>query len=186
VTNVAAAVSDLAAMRQAAGRVDGVLGGDALHAFDYVLDYEAAQLTLFHEDVDRPRSPRGGVALPLRFERHRPIVDWPVAKGGAAAVPLVLDTGASALVVDEREASRFPCAARVEAVILETHAGRRAVRSCRAEPLRAGSLAIAGLQLVATPWPQSIERSDRGLLPASAFARVQVSATRGALTLWPR
>lgn len=186
VMRAAAAVTDLAAMRQAVGRLDGVLGGDALNGFDYVLDYEASQLTLLAADAAQPRSPRGGVSLPLRFERHRPIVDWPVAASAGSAVPLVLDTGASALVVDEREASRFPCAARVEAVVLETHAGRRAVRACRAEPLRAGPLAVVGLQLVATPWPQGLERSDRGLIPASAFARIYVSASRKALVVWAR
>ena len=186
VTNVTAAVTDLAAMRRAVGRLDGVLGGDALKGFDYVIEYEGAQLTLLQGSGEQPRSPRGGVSLPLRLERNRPIVDWPVAGGAASVVPLVLDTGASALVIDEREAARFPCAARVEAVVLETHAGRRAVRSCEAEPLRAGTLAITGVQLVAAPWPRTLERSDRGLLPAAAFARVHVSASQGSITLWAR
>jgi Aspartyl protease len=186
VTSVAAAVTDLAVMRGVVRDLDGVLGGDALSGFDYVLDYEASRLTLWRGEAGDASAAPGGVSLPLRFDRRRPIVDWPTATDAEPAIPLVLDTGASALVVDEREAARFACLAVSQLVVLETHTGRRAVRSCQAGPLRAGSLAITGLQLVATPWPRAIERLDRGLLPASAFARVHVSPRRGVLTIWAR
>lgn len=92
---------------------------------------------------------------------------------GGAPVPLVHDTGAPAFVVDALDAERFPCLANTrQAVILETHAGQRTVRSCQAGALRVGSGRVTGLRLVATPWPVTIERLDRGLLPASAFARI--------------
>jgi predicted aspartyl protease len=188
VTSADAGVGDLAAMRQVAPGLDGVLGGDVLSGFDYVIDYEASRLTLVRGEADGPSS-RGGVELPLRFDRRRPVVLWPMPHGplGGAPLPLVLDTGASALVVDALEAERFPCLANTsESVLLETHTGRRKVHSCQAGALRVGSGRVTGLRLVATPWPTGIERLDRGLLPASAFARVYVSTRRNALVVWPR
>jgi predicted aspartyl protease len=188
VTSADAGVSDLAAIRQVAPGLDGVLGSDVLSGFDYVIDYQASRLTLVRGEGEGP-STRGGVELPLRFDRHRPVVLWPMPQGplGAAPMPLVLDTGASALVVDALEADRFPCIANTsESVLLETHTGRRTVQSCQAGALRVGPGRLTGLRLVATPWPTGIERLDRGLLPASAFARVYVSTRRNSLVVWPR
>ena len=69
---------------------------------------------------------------------------------------------------------------------LETHAGSREVQSCEVASLADGALDVSGLRLVAVTWPTALARLDRGLLPASAFARVEVSARDHTLTVWPR
>lgn len=186
VTNVDAAVSDLVAMRRVVRDVDGVLGGDALAGFDYLLDYGRGRLTLGRDGAGLVDDARGGAELPMQMDRHRPIVSWP-ADRGEAPVPLVLDTGASALIVDRREASRFDCRGNTSGrVMLETHTAAREASSCEVAVLRAGSVSVRGVQLVTVVWPDAIARRDRGLLPASAFDRVYVSPRRGALRVWAR
>lgn len=169
--------------------LDGVLGGDVLREFDYLIDFDRRRLTLGRGDlvIDEPAGRR--VRLPLRFERDRPVVSWPRPSG--APLPLVLDTGSAALIVDRLEASAFTCRPRTERVMrLDTHAGSRPVTACTAAPLaRRGGLEpldVGDLQLVAVTWPSAPARQDRGLLPASAFRAVLVSRLHGTLTLWPR
>jgi len=180
---VAAAVSDLRALRQVVPGVEGVLGADVLGEYDYVLDYGARSLTLARGEL---LSTRGGKVFPLILDRNRPLVPWPRSPF-ASALLLALDSSADALVMDAREAASFRCRPpSVETTILETHMGRAHAPSCELEPLRAGELEVVGLKMVEVAWPTALERRDRGLLPASAFRRVYVSASRGTLTLWPR
>jgi hypothetical protein len=182
-TGVLAAVSTLEAMREVLPGVDGILGTDVLAPFDYLIDFGAGMLSLTRGE---PLATRGGVVLPLAFSRNRPVVMWP-RPAPAAPLPLALDTAADALVVDATQAAGFPCRPRTrDAATVVTHAGQQDVVSCQLAPVRAAGLELTGLRLVEVTWPFADERLDRGLLPASAFERVYVSASRGTLTLWPR
>jgi predicted aspartyl protease len=184
--DLSAAVSSLDAMRRVVPDLDGVLGGDALAGFEYLLDYTAGRLLLARGEPLPVFAGDDAVVLPLRFDRQRPIVTWPRTHA-SAPLPLVVDTGAMSFIVDASEAAGFGCRARTSrAVRLETHSGSREVESCEMNVLRAGSLEVDGLRMVMLAWPRAIDRLDRGLLPASAFGRVYVSRLNGTLTLWKR
>lgn len=184
--DVAVAISDLAGPRAALQDLDGVVGGDLLDGHDYLVDYGDGQLV-----VARGESlpVRGGVELPLVIDRQRPLVRWPSAGLGAAfgsTLLLLLDSGADALIVDSSSGA-FTCRPRTERrMTLDTQAGRRDITACEAEPLLVGGVSIRGLRLVEVAWLTAVPRRERGLLPASAFARVYVSPSRGTVTFWPR
>jgi hypothetical protein len=183
---LSAAVSNLDAMRRVVPDLDGVLGGDALAGFEYLLDYTAGRLLLARGESLPVSAGDDAVVLPLRFERQRPIVTWPRTLA-SAPLPLVVDTAAMAFIVDASEAAGFGCRAHTsQAVRLETHSGSRAVESCEMNVLRAGSLEVDGLRMVMLAWPRAIDRLDRGLLPASAFGRIYVSRLRETVTFWER
>jgi hypothetical protein len=183
--NVAAAVSSLAGPRGVLRRLDGVLGGDVLDGYDYLLDYREAVLI-----VARGESlpVNGGVELPLLMDRRRPLVQWPVRQRGTVdtRVLLLLDSGSDTLVV-EPSATAFACRKRTaRTMTMETQAGRRDVKACDAESFQLGHVEVRNLRLVEVPWPASLTRRERGLLPTTAFDRLYVSPARGTVTVWPR
>lgn len=188
---IAAAVSSLSGPRAVLRDLDGILGGDVLSGYDYLVDYRRATLTIASGDV---LSVRGGVALPLQIDRGRPLVRWPprtisartIGPGTRTPTLLLVDSGADALVIDA-STSTFACRTGTnKPASLETHAGRRDVQACEAEAFRLGRHSVHGLQLVSMAWSTAIPRTEQGLLPAVAFERFYVSPALGTVTFWPR
>lgn len=137
--------------------VDGVLGQSWLSRHDYLLDYRGRRISLDGMAND------SGLRLPLRTVDGRPTV---TASVDGRTRELVVDSGASALVLFERPGSRPDR--------LETNGGTVQGERCTVR------LALPG----GTPRKVEAVRIDTrglgpGLLPASGFATVFVSNREG-------
>ncbi|BCS33454.1 hypothetical protein TBR22_A26810 [Luteitalea sp. TBR-22] len=175
------AVHDLAAVRRAAPEAAGILGQDVLARYDYLLDLPRRRLR-----VGRFEPPPAGVVLPLGWSVGRPVVE--VATAGDR-VGLVLDSGADVLVMEATAAratiGEVPVASRGRAD-LDTHVGRRSVEVEHHASLHFDRLDLPAVPVVRLPreaWPMSPEV---GLLPASLFSRVYVSARTATAVVWAR
>jgi predicted aspartyl protease len=140
--------------------VDGVLGESWLVRHDYLLDYRNRRIGL-----DGP-PPVSGIRVPLRSAAGRPVV---VASVEGSPRELVVDSGASALVLYEKAAVDGGLTTRlqanggaVRALACTVHLSLSGARERLLEAVR---IDLHGL--------------GPGLLPASAFASVFVSNREG-------
>ena len=179
--HVDAAIHDLRLVRQVAPEADGILGQDVLAQYDYLIDLPGQRLT-----VGRFAPPPRGQRVPLTWSGGRPVLQ---VGDGPARYGLVLDTGADVLLMEARAALEtlgdIPPAGRTRA-LLQTHVGTRAVEVEHHLGLRVANVGLPPVDLVRLPadaWPMSPEV---GLLPASLFSRVYVSARTGEAAVWPR
>ncbi len=175
-----AVVHDLRLVRATAPDAEGILGQDVLARHDYLIDYARRRLT-----VGRFPAPDAGVRLPLAWSAGRPLVQIAGVRGSHA---LVLDTGADVLVM-ERAASQdtlgdTPAAVRTRGR-LETHAGTQIVDVERHVGLRLADVDLPPTSLVRMPSAAWTRSPEAGLLPASLFSRVYVSARTGIAVVWP-
>lgn len=175
------AVHDLALVRQATPEADSILGQDVLAQYDYLIDLARQRLT-----VGRFAAPAAGVRMPLAWSAGRPVLRMHV---GLVGYGLVLDTGADVLVMGARAALEtlgdVPPAARTRA-LLETHVGTRAVDVEHHVGLRLANVDLPPVALVRLPADAWRLSPEVGLLPASLFSRVYVSARTGEAVVWAK
>ena len=175
------AVHDMALVRRSAPDAEGIVGQDVLSRYDYLIDTARARLT-----IGRFAAPASGVHLPLAASAGRPIV---LLDDGRATYGLVLDTGADVLVMEARAARQaigdVPPVGRSRGR-LSTHLGARDVDVEHHVGMRMANVdlpPVAVVRLPAEAWAMSPEV---GLLPASLFSRVYVSARTGTAVLWAK
>jgi len=175
------AVHDMDLVRRSAPGADGIVGQDVLSRYDYLIDTARARLT-----IGRFAAPSSGMHVPLRASAGRPIL---MLDNGRGPYGLVLDTGADVLVMEARAARQaigdVPPVARSRGR-LATHLGGRDVDVEHHVGIRVANVdlpAVAVVRLPADAWSMSPEV---GLLPASLFSRVYVSARTGTAVLWAR
>jgi predicted aspartyl protease len=178
---VAAAVHALALVRQTVPDAEGILGQDVLARYDYMVDQVRQRLI-----IGRFAPPPRGVRVPLLWSAGRPVLQMGAGPAGAR---LVLDTGADVLVM-EATAARLalgdaPPAGRSRA-LLQTHAGARAVDVEHHVGLRMANVDLPPVAVVRLPSDAWHMAPEVGLLPASLFGRVYVSARTGQAAVWPR
>ena len=176
-----AAVHDLTLVRRSAPDVEGIVGQDVLARYDYLIDTTRARLT-----IGRFAAPASGVHLPLTTSAGRPLL---VLDDGRGRFGLVLDTGADVLVM-EADAARLaigdvPPASRTRGR-LETHLGARDVDVEHHVGVRMANVALPPVALVRLPTDAWAMSPEVGLLPASLFSRVYVSARTGQAVVWPK
>jgi len=177
---VVAAVHDLATVRRAAPRADGILGQDVLAHYDYLLDLTRGRLTVGAFDP-----PSDGIGLPLSWSAGRPVVRVAGASGSHA---LVLDSGADVLVM-EAGASRDAvgrAGGQRGVAALETHVGSRAVEVEAHAAVRFAGVRLNDVRLVRLPREAWQLSPEVGLLPATYFSRVYVSARTGRAVVWQK
>lgn len=162
-------VADLAAL----GRdpeIDGILGMDALAGDHVLIDLAGGRLSFVAADDRAVR----GVRVPAREFGGRILIE---AHVDGRARTLVLDTGAEAVVVFDRETRGVP-------VVLGTAGGAAPARAGRAD------VRLAGLPLGAVPTVRVATAAGRagsdGLLPASLFTSIYLDRAAGEVRLVPR
>jgi predicted aspartyl protease len=175
------AVHQLALVRRAVPEADGILGQDVLGRYDYLVDHDRQRLT-----IGRFAPPPRGVPLPLTWSAGRPVV---MMAGAGRTSGLVLDTGTDVLVMEAGAARSaigdIPPAARSRAV-LQTHTGARQVDVEHHAALRVANVDLPAVSLVRLPSADWTMAPEVGLLPASLFSRIYVSARTGQAAVWPR
>ena len=178
--DVDVAVHDLRRVRQSAPQAEGILGQDVLSAYDYLIDLERERLV-----VGFFPPPPHGVRVPLSWSAGRPVLH---VRGGRERHGLVLDSGADVLVM-EAHASRDalgPVWGERRAAFLDTHLGRRHVEVEHHATLRMADLSLGAVNVVRLPSEAWTMTPEVGLLPASVFGRVYVSARSGEAVVWPK
>lgn len=178
--DVDVAVHDLTLVRQVVPDAEGILGQDVLARYDYLVDHDRRRLTL-----GRFPPPPRGVPLPLAWSAGRPVV----MMSHEATSGLVLDTGTDVMVMEAAAARAaigdVPPTRRSRAV-LQTHTGARDVDVEHHAALRVANIELPAVTLVrmaSTDWSMAPEM---GLLPASLFSRVYVSARTGIAVVWEK
>jgi predicted aspartyl protease len=179
--DVEVAVHDLKVVRQTVPDAEGILGQDVLSRYDYLVDQSRRRIT-----IGRFAPPGRGVAVPLEWSAGRPVLQVVSGEPGSG---LVLDTGSDVLVM-EATAARLaigdaPPTSRSRA-LLQTHAGARNVEVEHHVGLRLANVDLPPVALVRLPSNAWHMAPEVGLLPASLFSRVYVSARTGQAALWPR
>ena len=172
---------DLALVRRSAPDADGIVGQDVLSRYDYLIDTGHARLT-----IGRFAAPSSGVHLPLATSAGRPVL---LVDDGRGPYGLVLDTGADVLVMEARAAQQaigdVPPVGRTRGR-LETHLGARDVDVEHHVGVRMANVDLPPLALVRLPREAWSMSPEVGLLPASLFSRVYVSARMGEAVVWPK
>lgn len=175
------AVHDLRLVQQTVPEAEGILGQDVLARFDYLIDHARRRLV-----IGRFAPPASGVRLALAWSAGRPVLRM---LEGAERSGLVLDSGSDVLVMEESAARMavgdVPAAGRTRAV-LQTHAGARTVDVEHHVGLRLANVDLPPLALVRLPSDAWRMSPEVGLLPASLFSRVYVSARSGEAVVWTK
>lgn len=177
---VDAAVHDLRVVRQAVPEAEGILGQDVLSRRDYLIDLRRGRLV-----VGSFAPPPDGIRVPLSWSAGRPVLHVPGIRGRHG---LVLDSGADVLVMEAHASTDALGPARGERrpAALETHLGRHSVVVEHHSALRLADLHLGAVNVVRLPSEAWTMTPEVGLLPASLFGRVYVSARRGEAIIWAR
>jgi hypothetical protein len=178
--DVDVAVHDLLRVRQSAPQAEGILGQDVLSGYDYLIDLQRERLV-----VGFFPPPPHGVRLPLSWSAGRPVLH---VRGAQGRHGLVLDSGADVLVIEAHasEDALGPAWGERRAASLDTHLGRRHVEVEHHATLRVADLSLGAVNVVRLPSEAWTMTPEVGLLPASLFGRVYVSARRGEAVLWAK
>ncbi|MCX6622290.1 MAG: retropepsin-like aspartic protease, partial [Acidobacteria bacterium] len=147
-------VHDLPAVRAVVPGVDGVLGQSFLANFDYLIDYTERQV-VFGARLE-------GARLPLKRLDHRLVVR---ANAGRRGVDLVLDSGASNLVL--RSAAPFSGSN----AFLMGNTGSQVVTRGRIQKLTVGETVLHNLETAYLPSGSGAD----GLLPTALFSRIYIN-----------
>ncbi len=174
------AIHDLRLVRETVADAEGILGQDVLGRFDYLIDLERGRLVLGWIEP-----PRDGVRVPLSWSADRPVLHFPGTRNRHA---LVLDSGANVLVIDADAADDAlgPERGQRRPAGLETHVGRRDVQVEHHPALRLADLDLGAVDVLRVDDEAWTSGPEVGLLPASVFRRVYVSARRGEAMVWER
>ena len=146
------------------GDVDGVLGQSWLIHHDYLLDYRRHRLVL-----EGP-PPGGGVRVGLRSAGSRPAIS---AEVDGRTQDLVLDSGASDLVLFERRTADF----------IPAHGAQLLTNSGSIPALEGSARVNIGGAYRRSLAAVRVASAGNGLLPASEFAAVFVSNRQGIVVL---
>lgn len=178
--DILASVIPDADLRALAPGVDGVLGQDFLAAFDYTIDYRKRTLVW---EADPALLQSTDNRFKLRPEEGRYLVEIPQDAGRGRALHLVPDSGASVMVLYERD-GRLPVSVGRDRRPLDVaglSGGRRAVLSTLPE-LRIGALVLRDSPVVVLTGCDDVPGAD-GLLPLNLFDRVTFLAREGVIVL---
>jgi predicted aspartyl protease len=176
-----AAVHDMALVRHAVPEAEGILGQDVLSRYDYLIDPRRGRLT-----IGRFSAPMSGVRVPLVSSAGRPVL---LMDHGPDRYGLVLDTGADVLVMEAgaaRQAIGDVSPVSRTRGVLQTHLGARSVEVEHHVGVRMANVDLPPLALVRLPTEAWAMSPEVGLLPASVFSRVYVSARQGEAVVWQK
>lgn len=173
--------AELGQLAQAAG-VRGIVGQRFLSQFNYLLSYQDRRLEFF--DGDGPEAPLRGVRLPFEADEGRVVVAAAGATDRRHRRRLVLDSGASQLILFARQDQGRGGDVEEDdgrAVLSTSHADLL-VRTGRLRHLAVGGQTFHDLPLVLVPEA----RVEDGLLPTNLFRAVYFDHRERFVLLNPR
>jgi predicted aspartyl protease len=175
-------VEDLAAVRRIDGHIVGIVGQNFLSHFNYLLDYRKRLLRV--EEGSEIANALQGNRVPLEARENRMIVGAEAQSQSRAVLQLMLDSGASSLIL--LNSARNAVGLRVEQNATETTTmGNLAMQTGRVDSLTVGSETLHNV-VAMSPAIDPGERIGDGLLPTMLFDTVYVSNREGFVVLNPR
>jgi hypothetical protein len=173
-------MTEVSALRELVGNVNGIFGQSLLRQSDYYLDYGSRRLTLGSAGTLNPAV--SGARLPLEWSEGRPAIQVPVrtASGAALSIRLVLDSGIDRVTLFGGVARQI--AAVQAATTLVRVQGPLGVTLATAAPVVV-SAGDRDKTVTATLMAEVLDRHEDGLLPTSLFRSVFVSAAEGIVVL---
>ena len=178
--NVLASVIPDAELKAAAAGIDGILGQDFLAVFDYAIDYKKRTLAW---EANAGAIGATDRRFALRPEEGRFLVEIPAGEGGQRALRLVPDSGATVLVLYERD-GRLPATIGRERRPLDIAglSGSRRAALSSVTRLQLGPVLLRDAPVVVLSQCDDVPGAD-GLLPLSLFDRVTFVPSKGLLIL---
>ncbi len=160
-------IGDLARLFNLDAEIEGIIGGDFLSRFNYLLDPRRGQLEIEEDGNLLPKLSGTRVACEKRGGK----IYVPAARGD---VRLILDSGNPYLVVYEDAASRLQPTWNIkEKKVVRSSIGSRAIRPFRIESLEIGDSRLRNIDAyLATRGPG---RSEDGFLPLYLFDSIYVN-----------
>ncbi|MCC7179361.1 MAG: aspartyl protease family protein [Acidobacteria bacterium] len=159
-----------------AGRIDGLVGGDALGALAFTIDYGRRRI-VWHDDPV-PDSP-SGVRVPLELTGGRATVTLPQRSGSRDALRMVPDTGADALVLLARPGRVLPLVTPLDTVQVRGVAGSLPARRVLVQNLDVGNIRLADQVGLLVDGASAGSFMGDGLLPLHLFTRVTFNGPGG-------
>jgi predicted aspartyl protease len=162
--------------------IDGLVGQDVLAALIYTIDYARRHVVWHPFGGDHVP----GVRLPLEFTEGRPMVSLRQRGGKYAALQLIPDSGADALVLFARSDRALPSLTPLDIGGLRTLSGQQLVRRVLVDDLDVGAIRLRDQIAVIVNRPEADAPVGDGLLPLHLFARVTFDGIRKELIVEAR
>lgn len=159
-----------------AGRIDGLVGGDALGALAFTIDYGRRRI-VWHGDLV-PCSP-SGTRVPLELTGGRATVTLAQRSGPRGALRMVPDTGADTLVLLARPGRALPFVTPLDTVQVRGVAGSLPARRVLVQNLDVGNIRLADQLGLLVDGASAGPFMDDGLLPLHLFTRVTLNGPGG-------
>jgi predicted aspartyl protease len=168
-------LTDLSTVRAAVPAAQGILGQSFLAHFNYLLDYR--HTTILFGQGDKISKSIHGEPIRAALSGHRMIVDAMTETAGNISLRLLLDSGASALVLSRGSADAIHLV--VDGHRFETTVNAKvALPSGRIGQLILGSRVLRNLPATVSAAQQMQQICD-GLLPTSLFKALYINNTQG-------
>lgn len=175
----------LPGVRSADAKILGVLGQNFLSCFNYLLDYRKRQIA-FEEDGDLGNL-AGGTRLRVERQEGKLIVNTQATAPSKETWRLVLDSGASGLVLFAPPFVVSEPARRAEGFLTPTDAARIPASRGRLRGLRVGDERLFDVPFaLVRDCPSREDRSEDGLLPTCLFKAILFQNDRDVVVLNPR
>ena len=182
VDNLPVMIQDLAGLRKTIPQIQGILGQDFLSHFNYLLDYRRRTLRI--EQDHEIRTAIDGDPLPMETGDNRMIVTTEVQSGGPKKLRLILDSGASSIVLMQRASRSLDLPAQTTRVAV-TSSGAVGMQMSTIQSLMVGSHRFRDIAVALTAI-RAEERIGDGLLPTALFQALYVNNREGFVVLNPR
>lgn len=182
VDNLSVMIQDLSELRKRVPQIEGIVGQNFFSHFNYLLDYNRRSLRI--EQDNEIRTAIDGNLLPMETGDNRMIVATEVQSGGLRKLRLILDSGASSIVLMRRASQALdPLAQTVRVAV--TSSGPVELQMATVQSLVVGSQQLRDVAVALTRIEVE-ERIGDGLLPMALFQRLYVNNREGFVVLNPR
>ena len=185
VENLPVLVQDLSGVRRLDPHIQGIVGQNFLARFNYLIDYRARIIRI--EQGIEIRDSVDGERVEMRRLADRTLVAVEAesrSRSGSAGLHLLLDSGASSLVLLSGPARALDLTSQLTAAAL-TSGGEARLQVGRLRTLRAGAVQFREVT-VALPSTDPVANIGDGLLPTAIFQAVYVDNEDGFVVFNPR
>jgi hypothetical protein len=182
VDNVYALIQDLSELRKIDAQIEGIAGQNFLSHFNYLLDYRKRLIHI--ELVSEIQDAIDGDRVSIDGRENRMLVRSKVQARGTASLKLLLDSGASCVVLLPQAVQTLNLP-KPESGFELTSSGRAVLHTSRIRTLTVGSQQLSDL-VVALPAIEPAERIGDGMLPTVLFQALYVNNHESFVVVNPR